>query len=87
MFYCGGDYEARKGFRDRAGLDQSAPRRPPARAAARGLRACHPERSSSTSWPSWWTPSARWNSVRRARACDDGVYAYSWAKGGKEAGK
>ena len=35
MFYCGGDYEARKGSGISAGLDLAAPGRPPARAAAR----------------------------------------------------
>ena len=36
MFYCGGDYEARKGSGIGQGVDQPAPRRPQPRPAARG---------------------------------------------------
>ena len=65
MFYCGGNYEARKG----SGIGQGSiclhpagtpTGRSPARSSGRSGR------SSSTSWPSWSTPSARWSSARAA---------------------
>ena len=75
-----------QGIRHRAGLDQPAPRRPPARSAARRVRAVASARSSSTSSRSWSTPSARSTWVRARWATDDGVYAYSWS-GGRRLGR
>ena len=66
MFYCGGDYEARKGSGIGQGSISAAPRRPHPRPAARRGRAGASARSSSTSWPSWSTRSARWSSARAA---------------------
>ena len=59
MFYCGGDYEARKGSGHRAGLDLAAPGWPHPRPAARRGRAQPRAPSSSTSSPSWSTRSGR----------------------------
>ncbi len=81
MFYVDGDYEARKGSRHRQGLDLAAPRRPRARAAARGRTSARSAWSTSTSSPSWSTPSGRSSSARPGVPVDDGRYAWSWVGG------
>ena len=70
MFYCGGDYEARKG----SGIGRARSACTPAgtataRSPARSSGPSAP--SSSTSWRSWSTRSARWSWARAARASDD----------------
>ena len=64
MFYCGGDYEARKGSGIGQGsisLHPGGHAHGPQPGAARAQRSA---RSTSTSWPSWSTPSGRWSSAR-----------------------
>ena len=79
MFYCGGDYEARKGSGIGAGLDQPAPRRAHATARSPARSSGRSARSSSTSSPSWSTRSARSSSARARVACEDAGYAWTWA--------
>ena len=79
MFYCGGDYEARKG----SGIAQRA-RSACTRAGTRTGRSRAPTSaasasSSSTNSPSWSTRSGRCGSARAARRRDDGAYAWSWS--------
>jgi homogentisate 1,2-dioxygenase len=78
MFYCGGDYEARKG----SGIGQgsislhpaaTATARSPAPSSARSAR------SSSTSSPSWSTRSAPWRSARAAGRAKTPAYPWTWS--------
>ena len=75
-----------QGLRHRQGLGLAAPRWPRARPAARGRTSARSAWSTSTSSPSWSTPSGRWSSARRGRAVDDGRYAWSWVGGRAEPG-
>ena len=79
MFYVDGDYEARKGSgigRGSISVHPGGTRTDRSRARPRARSAW----STSTSWPSWWTRSGRWSSVRPGSA-DDGAYALSWSRG------
>ena len=72
MFYCAGDYEARKGSgigRARSRCTPAGTATAPSRAPPRTASAC----TTSTSWPSWSTPSGRCGWARARRASDDGA--------------
>ena len=79
MFYCGGDYEARKGSGIGQGSISAAPRRARARPAARRRRARRSATSTSTSWPSWSTPSGRCELGEGGLAVEDAGYAWTWS--------
>ena len=85
MFYCGGDYEARKGSGHRAGLDLPAPRRARPRPAAR-RRTSAPRRGvlRRARRHGRHLP-ARSNSARAAVACEDPGYAWTWSGRGPAA--
>ncbi|MFJ7784582.1 homogentisate 1,2-dioxygenase [Streptomyces albidoflavus] len=86
MFYCGGDYEARKG----SGIGQGSISLHPG-GHPHGPQPGAYERSVGAEF--FDELAVMVDTFRplelgeAARACDDGVYAYSWAKGGKEAGE
>ncbi len=85
MFYVGGDYEARKG----SGIDIGSISLHPG-GYAHGPQPARSRRrsawSSSTSRPSWSTPSARSSSARAGCAVEDPAYAWTWAGRGPEDG-
>ncbi len=66
MFYCGGDYEARKG----SGIGQGSVSLHPGGHShgpqPGAYERSHRRASTSTSWPSWSTPSGRCDSARAA---------------------
>ena len=67
-------------LRHRAGLDLAAPVRLHPRPAARARPSGRSAPTTSTSWPSWSTPSARWTSATPAAHCEDPGYAWTWAR-------
>ncbi len=69
-----------QGLGHRQGLDQRAPGRARARAADRVPTSDRSASTTSTSWPSWSTPSDRSTSGEGGLASDDGAYAWSWAR-------
>ena len=85
MFYVDGDYEARKGSGIGKGSISPAPRRPLATARSPAPSSAPSARSSSTSSPSWSTPSARSDLGEAGTASDDGKYAWTWSGRGPSA--
>ena len=80
MFYVDGDYEARKGSGIGKGLDLGAPRRSPARTAARGDGGL-PRRGSVRRARCHGRHLRPLELGEGGRAVDDGRYAMSWSQG------